>query len=420
MNKRFILILFALFSLIAAGTIPYREVIVPIVKAQLPGAGAQRAPSINITRTNDLFLTMSTATKPASAGTPGSQTFFMQSIDGGRTWDNFPVTRNLSNSPGEAFGPSMAINKTGKIRTYIVYHDNRSGTTQVYFLRSKKGTKFRKPRNITPNEGGAFAPRIALDSAENINIVWGDTLLPNRRVVFTRSNDLGDTFSDLIEVSRSSGNAFDPEIAVDSSEGVNVVWEDDGSGASAIMFARSADGGKTFSAPKLISSGSGEATEAHIATSPNGQIYVVWNQVINNGSRQAFLSRSTDNGASFSEPLNLSNDSGADIHKAFVTSRGNAVFVAYNNDQSASRQVYLVKSEDNGQTFGDPVQVSNANRSRGRGHSVSMCVDSEGTLHLVWIDSSVIGNDEGLLYYSRSSNGRTFTSQQQLLSIVIG
>ncbi len=420
MNKRFILIFFTLFSLIAAGTIPYHQVIMPVAQAQLPGAGAQRAPSINVTKTNDLFLTMSTATKPASAGTPGSQTFFMQSIDGGRTWDNFPVTRNLSNSPGEAFGPSMAINKAGKIRTYIVYHDNRSGTTQVYFLRSKKGTKFRKPRNITPNDGGAFSPRVALDSAENINIVWGDTLFFNRRVVFTRSNDLGETFSDLVEVSRSSGNAFEPEIAVDSSEGVNVVWEDEGPGVSTIMFARSSDGGHTFSEPKRLSSGTSQATEAHIATSSNGQIYVVWNEVISNGSRQAFLSRSIDNGATFSEPLNLSNDSGADIHKAFVTSRGNAVFVAYNNDQSASRQVYLLKSEDNGQTFGEPVQVSNANRSRGRAHSVSMCVDGDGTLHVVWIDSSVLSNDEGLLFYSRTSNGRTFTAQQQLLSIVVG
>src|ERR1044072_8787926 len=379
MNRRFIFIFFVLFLLIAAGTIPYREVIVPVVNAQLPGAGAQRAPSINVTKTNDLFLTMSVATKPASAGTPGSQTFFMQSIDSGRTWDNFPVTRNLSNSPGEAFGPSMATNKAGKIRVYIVYHDNRSGTTQVYFLRSKKGTKFRKPRNITPNEGGAFSPRVALDSAENINIVWGDTLFFNRRVVFLRSNDLGETFSDLIEISHSSGNAFDPEIAVDSSDGINVVWEDEGPGVSTIMFSRSNDGGQTFSEPKPLSSTINQATEAHITTAANGQIYVAWNEVISNGSRQAFFSRSTDNGNTFSAPINLSNDSGADIHKCFVTTRGNAVFVAYNNDEEASHQVYVVKSEDNGQTFGDPVQVSSATKSRGRAHSASMCVDSDGT-----------------------------------------
>jgi hypothetical protein len=420
MNRRFILIFFALFSLIAAGTVPYREIIIPVVNAQLPGAGAQRAPSIGVTRTDDVFLAVSTATKPASAGTPGSQTFFMQSIDGGLSWDNFPVTRNLSNSPGEAFGPSMAINKAGKVHVYIVYHDNRSGTTQVYFLRTKKGTKFRKPRNITPNEGGAFVPRVALDSAENINIVWGDTLFPNRRVVFTRSNDLGENFSDLVEISHSSGNAFDPEIAVDTHDGINVVWDDDGSGVSSIMFARSSDGGKTFSQPKRLSSGTNAAIESHIATSPNGQIYAVWSEVISNGTRQAFFTRSTDQGATFSAPINLSNEPGGDIHKSFVVSRGNAVYVAFNNDEESSHQVYLVKSDDNGQTFGDPVQVSNANRSRGRAHSTSMTVDSDGTLHIVWIDSSVLSNDEGLLFYSRTSNGRSFTEQKQLLSIVIG
>ncbi len=420
MNKRFIFIFFALFSLIAAGTIPYCEVILPVAKAQLPGAGAQRAPSINVTKTNDLFLTMSVATKPASAGTPGSQTFFMQSNDGGRSWDNFPTTRNLSQSPGEAFGPSMAITRSGKVRVYIVYHDNRSGTTQVYLIASKKGTKFKKPKNITPNDGGAFSPRIALDSAENLNVVWGDTLFFNRRVVFTRSSDMGGTFSELIDISRSSGNAFEPEIAVDSGDAINIVWEDEGPGVSTIMFSRSNDGGHTFSEPKRLSSGTSQATEAHITTAANGQIYVVWNEVISNGSRQAFFSRSTNNGATFSEPINLSNDSGADIHKGFVTSRGNAVYVAYNNDEESSHQVYVVKSEDNGQSFGDPVQVSSATKSRGRAHSASMCIDGDGTMHIVWIDTSVLSNDEGLLYYSRTSNGRTFIGQQQLLAFVTG
>lgn len=420
MNKRFILTCFTVFLLIAAGTIPCPEILIPTAKAQLPGAGAQRAPSINVTKTNDLFLTMSVATKPASAGTPGSQTFFMQSIDGGKNWDNFPVTRNLSQSDGEAFGPSMAITRTGKVRVYIVYHDNRSGTTQVYLVRSKKGTKFKKPRNITPNDGGAFSPRIALDSAENVNVVWGDTLFFNRRVVFTRSTDLGDTFSDLIDISRSSGNAFDPEIAVDSGDAINVVWEDEGPGVSTIMFSRSTNGGSTFSEPKRLSSGTSSATEVHIATAANGQIYAVWNEVISNGSMQAFFSRSTDNGTTFSAPLNLSNDSGAVIHKCFVTTRGNTVYVAYNNDEESSRQLYVVKSENNGQSFGEPVQVSNANRNRGRAHSASMCIDSDGTLHIVWVDSSVLSNDEGLLFYSRSSNGQNFTAQQQLLAIVIG
>ncbi|MEW6130354.1 MAG: sialidase family protein [Acidobacteriota bacterium] len=419
MNKRFILIFFTLALIVMAGALPYRQIIVPVVEAQIPGAGAQRAPSINIDRTDRLLLMMSTATKPPSAGTPGSQIFFTQSTNGGLNWDNFPVTRNLSNSNGEAFGPSVAVNRVGKVHIYITYHDNRNGTTQVYLLRSLKNAKFKKARNITPNDGGAFAPRIALDSAESLNIVWYDLPAAHRRVVFTRSTDLGDTFTELVDVSRSAGNAFDPEIAVDPNDNIHVIWQDEGSGISAIMYARSTDGGNTFSEPKKIS-GAGAAAEPQIKTSSSGQINVVWNEVVEDGSSQAFFSRSTDGGDSFVTPLNLSNNPGADIHKTVVTAFENVVYVAYNNDEDRSRQAYVLKSSDNGQSFGDPVQISNATRNRGRAHSVSMAVDSTGTLHVTWIDSSILGNDEGLLFYSRTSNGRNYTVPQQILAIVIG
>ena len=407
MKRRVFVLLFAV-ALIAVTSIP--------ASAQLPGAGAQRAPSIAVDRSDNLYLLMSVATKPASARTPGSQIFFTRSLDGGTSWDNFPATRNLSNSDGEAFGPSVAVTKVGKPKVYVVYHDNEPGVTQAFLIASKKNTKFKKPRNITPHEGGAFAPRIALDSEQNLNVVWGDTLT-NKRVVFTRSTDAGGTFSDLVDVSRSSGDAFEPEIAVSDDDAINVAWEDNASGAYAIMYARSSDGGSTFTTPIQVSRGTGNAREAQIA-SANGRIYVVWVEEIN-GSLQAMFARSTDAGKTFSTPLNLTNNNGAEIHKTVVVAQDNTVYVAFNNDESRDRQAYVMKSSDAGQSFGDPIQLSNADRTRGRAHSVAMVIDSHGTLHTVWIDSSIVGDDEGLLYYSRSTNGRTFSASQLLLALVV-
>jgi hypothetical protein len=47
-----------------------------------------------------------------------------------------------------------------------------------------------------------------------------------------------------------------------------------------------------------------------------------------------------------------------------------------------------------------------------------MVVDSRGTLHIVWIDSSVVGNDEGLLFYSNSPDGHRFSAQKLILAII--
>lgn len=381
------------------------------------GFGGTRAPAIDFDKSDKLYVMMSTATNPPAARTPGSEIFFTKSVDGGDTWDNFPVTRRLTRAEGEAFGPSLGVTKQGKTRVYTVYHDSSDGVTQVYMIRSKKNTKFRRPENITPHNGGAFAPRLALDSTEGINVTWGD-LEVRKKVVFTRSTDLGESFSDLVDVSRSEGEAFEPEIAVDSNDAINIAWEDTAPGRSAIMFARSTDGGQTFSTPLRVSTGETPANQAHIAVDTSGRIHVAW---VDEGEdeSQAFYARSTDEGQTFSTPVNVSNVAGGRIEKVFVTTHQDRVFIAYNDRDRSSRQVFLVMSEDGGATLGNPEQVSSADRNRGQAHSVAMIADSDGRLHLVWIDSTFFGDPEGLLFYSNTTNGRRFQPQQALFAVVL-
>jgi hypothetical protein len=416
MHKRLVIIFAIFLALLVSQVMPCANILAPEAQAQVLGTGAQRAPIIDIDKKDNLYVMMSAATKFASAGTPGSQVFFTQSSDYGASWDNFPLTRKLTNSRGEAFGPALAITKAGKPKIFVAYHDNVPGPTQAFLLRTKKGVKFRAPQNITPHSGGAFTPRIAVDATDALYVVWGDTL-SGKRVIFTRSTDLGATFSEPLDISRSPGNAFDPEIAVDPSNSIHVVWEDDRDGTRAVLFAHSSDGGISFSTPAKISQGTGIAEEAHIAADASGRIHVSWVEEVE-GTRQAFYSRSTDSGATFSTPVNLSNRANADIHKVFVTTFQDVVYVAYNNDFDRDRQAYILRSTDAGVSFGEPVQISDADRNKGRAHSVAMVVDSRGVLHAVWIDSSILGNDEGLLHYSKSANGRNFSNAVRLLAFI--
>src|SRR4030095_10906158 len=185
MNRRRIFLLIVIAALVLAGVGPS-----PVLKkahAQFGFFGAQRWPAIDVDANDNLYLMMSVATAPASEHRPHSQIFFTMSRNGGTDWDNEPQTRNLSKSPGEAFGPSLAVSKNIPARLYVTYHDNSSGTTQAFLLSTKKKTKFKKPANITPHNGGAFAPRVALDSSEAVNVVWGDTKNSLGTVVFVRS-----------------------------------------------------------------------------------------------------------------------------------------------------------------------------------------------------------------------------------------
>jgi hypothetical protein len=389
-------------------------------RAQVPSLfGATRFPSIGVDRKNKLYLMMSVATAPASERRPHSQIFFTKSSNSGVTWDNLPETRNLTNSPGEAFGPSIAVTQTGTVRVYVTYQDNSSGTTQIFLIRSKKKAKFRKPQNITPHDGGAFSPRVALDSQENVNVVWGDFATGERKVMFERSTDLGATFGDPVDIGRSSGQAFEPEIAIGPDDAINVVWEDTAPGQSVIMFARSTDGGQTFSEPRQVSTGTGDATEGQISIDETGRISVVWIDQ-SPGNPQAFYARSSNNGSSFSVPINVTNDDRATVEKPLSVVSQGIVYVAYQDETEGHKQVFLVRSGDAGATFSRPVQVSNADNNCGRAHSASMTIDKHGTLHIVWIDASRVipCADEGLLFYSNTTNGRTFSPQLMILAAI--
>jgi hypothetical protein len=423
MNRRSITVLLlaaatALFAI--TGSFP----VLRHARAQGQFFGAQRFPAIDVDAGDNLYLMMSTATAPASAHTPHSQIFFTMSRDGGSSWDNLPETRNLSNSPGEAFGPSLAVNRNGKTRVYVTYHDNSTGTTQAYLIRSKKRTKFKAPEDITPHNAGAFSPRVALDSNEAVNIVWGDTKDSRGRVVFVRSTDQGDTFTVPLDVSRSTGIAFDPEIAVDASGAINVAWQDGAPGPkNVIKFSRSTDGGQSFSEPKQVSTGDGNATEAAVATDGQGRISVAWVDE-SLGHAEAFYARSTDNGETFSDPIDVSNFKDGDIHKPTLTTFRNVVYLAFQNgdlfgeESIKNEQVYLARSDDAGIGFAASEQVSHAQNSVGRAHSPAMVVDSQGVLHIAWIDASVIGNDEGLLFYSNTSDGKRFSKQFMILAVI--
>lgn len=420
MNKRSapIFLLIAALMLALAGSNPMIE------RARAQGFfGAQRFPAIDVDRNDNLYLMMSVATAPASEHRPHSQIFFTMSRDYGVNWDNLPKTRNLSMSTGEAFGPSLAVNRNGKSRAYVTYQDNSSGTTQAYLISSKKKTNFRAPLNLTPHNGGAFAPRVALDSSETVNIVWADTKTGPAKALFIRSTDLGRTFTEPLDISKSTGVAFDPEIAIDPSDAINVAWQDTAPGASGIMFSRSTDGGQSFSQAKRISTGTGPATEAAIATDAAGRISITWVDE-SPGHAEAYYARSTNGGTSFSDPVNVSHFPNGDIHKPTVTIFQNTVYVAFQNgdlfgeETIKNRQVFLTRSVDAGESFEQPEQVSSAENSRGRAHSPAMVVDSRGVLHIVWIDSSLIGNDEGLLFYSNSADGHKFSQERMILAVI--
>ncbi|HKV40789.1 MAG TPA: sialidase family protein [Blastocatellia bacterium] len=391
----------------------------PRAKAQISiSIGAQRVPNIAVDKSDNLFLLMAVATQPESTHSPGSQIFFTESIDGGKDWNDAPFTRNLSNTPIHGIGalnPSVALTRNGPTRAYVVYDDDTYGLRQVSFIRSKKNTSFKKPRDLIFGGEGGFSPKVAVDASSAVNIVWGDTANFTKQVVFTRSTDLGITFNEQKIISDAGGGGFSPVITIDSAGGIDVAWEDTALAPATIMFSRSSDAGATFSTPIKVSTGTGDASEPVIAADAVGGMNIAWVDQ-SSGAGEMMIARSTDSGVTFTPPVSVTTTPGADIHEPAITTSGITTYIAYNDN--TTNQVYLTRSQSNLLSFSRAVQVSSAVPSRGHAHSASIAADHQGVLHIVWIDSSILGNDEGLLFYANTTDGHSFSAATEVLAFL--
>jgi hypothetical protein len=80
--------------------------------------------------------------------------------------------------------------------------------------------------------------------------------------------------------------------------------------------------------------------------------------------------------------------------------------------------VFLTQSQGDILNFSTPIQLSHADTSKGHAKSPSIAVDGNGRIHSVWIDTSILGGEQGLVVYRSSSDGRTFTAPVLILAVV--
>jgi len=256
-------------------------------------------------------------------------------------------------------GPPATINPSN---AYIVWVDNTSGNNDIFFRASHAFG----PLNLSNNSGLSSVPQTSSEG-NNVYVVWQDNSFGNNEVFFRASHDNGQTFSSPINLSNNSEPSATPQI---SSEGNNVyvVWNNRGGNNFDIFFAISHDNGQTFSSPINISDIDGFSFIPQISSEGNN-VYVVWRVIlpITSSDRvEIFFTSSNDNGQTFSSPINLSNNP-EDIEDFFsltppqISSSGDNVYVTWNhrNVDNDIFEIFITCSNDNGQTFSSPIKLSN-------------------------------------------------------------
>ena len=252
---------------------------------------------------------------------------------------------------------------------------------------------------------------VAVDERGGVAVAWADQ---GRKDVFFRSYSAqGKARGEALNVSRSPKSfSWLPRIALDATGRVFILWQEiifsGGSHGGEILFARSADGGKTFSRPLNLSNsragdGKGRLTaevwhngSLDLAVGSDGTLYAAWTEY----EGALWIRHSRDAGKTFSDPLRIPDAKPARAPALAVSAQ--TVHLAWTVGDDEAADIRVAKSTDGGKSFAAPAIVE---KSKGYSDAPKIALDARGVLHLVYAESERGRFGGRHVRYTRSGDG---------------
>src|SRR5207253_1299478 len=366
----------------------------PMNLSSSPG-GAARFPQIAV----DFNARIYVAWFDSNSGNPSI--FLRRSTDGGATFST-AIT-----APAVQWPVLMTIDGSNDI-DLVWAADDTIGVPQVVFSRSVDGgTTFSAPLTISNSSAGVNASSpagtgpgsLALGPNGNIDVVWTESAPPQgtNDVMFSRSTDGGATFSAPGKVTSSLSPTFGVAgLAVDGAGNIQVLWMSSQGGVNDAFLSRSHDGGATFAAENFQSGVSDATPSPQLALDLSGGVNLLWNSGDQNPTLN--FSRSSDGGATFVTQRLAGGDYSYPGSAAIVTDTSGNIEVLWSQGggPSAPRGLMFTRSTDSARTFSARQQIAGA-----VGQNVTAVVDSGGNIYTAW--SQLVSTGNGDIFLSRGT-----------------
>lgn len=288
------------------------------------------------------------------------------------------------------------------------------GVTEVAAGRGEKGPW----QQNTSRYDYVDDPTVAIDAAGAIALAWVDQ--KSKDVFFQKFSKNGARQGATVNVSRTPATfSWLPRIVTmpDDPKKIYLLWQEiifsGGSHGGDILFARSEDGGASFSAPVNLSNSPGGDGKGRIyrntwsngsldlAIGANGALYAAWTEY----DGMLWFARSTDGGNTFSRPQKLAGDAQHPARgPSLAIGPNQAVYLAWTVGEDPAADIRVAQSGDGGATFGPPHIVG---AGTGYADAPKLAVDTGGALHLVYAESSAgpFGRYHIHIRYAQSTAG---------------
>ncbi|MDH4212400.1 MAG: glycoside hydrolase [Candidatus Thorarchaeota archaeon] len=368
---------------------------------------------------------------------PGIRVSIIKSVDGGITWTSpYSMPMFTSGTTGQS-DPWLAWYDGTVYYTYLEYSIAGPSLSQITVARSDNYGASWTP--VTASYGAFFADKEMMVISDNgtIYVVYDDTddatIIGNTTIRLTRSTDGGITFHEICNITEQTPWKGLPYMALSSESHLYVVWlylEPETLNWGNIELSKSLDGGSTFQESQFINSDGNYSTSAPgkitlpvVRFDQNDRLYVLWADGFDGGenSFDVYLRYSDDYGDTWSDRLRVNPTVQGNQWnpEMFIDTYGKLHIVYYDEQGGYYRPYYrsitFVGDEHDNPVLGNPIPIADLQTSSSftrPGEYMSIQMDSNGVLHIVWTDGR---NDEMDIFYAHGIYGVTIPLESSII-----
>lgn len=185
-----------------------------------------------------------------------------------------------------------------------------------------------------------------------------------------------------------------------------LVWDQWGD----MMFRKSTNGGQSWGAKSTIYSAMDYGAKYPVIAAANGNVFVFYYRNTTDDS-QIFMLKSSNDGQSFGSEIQIT-EANQDAQIPQIAISGDTLVLAYEDrDFMSNRQIYVMKSVDAGQNWTDAQQVSATSEGAGWCNIVL----KGNQIFAFWNDQTGPDYDDLDLFFRKSTDfGQSWTSPQNL------
>jgi hypothetical protein len=326
---------------------------------------------------------------------------FVASSDAGNT---FGAPINLTNSSQVENNVRVAASSSN---VAVVWNNEFRTATSAYEVATIRtstdgGVSFGAPIGLSGQVAIGSTIRVAAYmNRVSVLMCHPRTSPPGADSYLRTSNDAGATFSTPQLIS-ANVNCYANEISA-IGDRVYIIWSGRSAGQENVFTRVSLDGGVTFSPEINVSNSARRARFGQLAA-VGQNVYVVWQQEVTNNagatSDDIYFARSTDNGTSYSTPINLSQGFDDLSWNPILAASGDYVHVLWQDYGVGNSDVYYRRSADAGASFG-PASPLPPGPSNPLYDGLGQAAARGSSLYATWYRQRNGQQSSELFYYSK-------------------